>query len=260
MPDMIRQYPLTPAAGKRLIAKGLATHPWVMETLRSGRLVIVAGTTNGYVAEEVLRAIGQSVGFVKRSFFRGITVPPRVIARRTSQPDTFPGDVVIENGIWQRARTIYDVASSLGPDDLIMKGANALDLQTGQSASFVDRHDAGSMGLILPAVLGRQVRLLVPVGLEKRVPGNLLDLSRRLAAPEAKGARLCPLPGTVFTELDAIAQLTGAQALLVGAGGVAGAEGGVWLAIEDTPEKLAQVEVLMREIISEPAFELEPAP
>jgi hypothetical protein len=51
---MIRQYPLTPAAGKRLIAKGLAAHPWVTEVLRTGRLVIVAGTTNGYVAEDIL--------------------------------------------------------------------------------------------------------------------------------------------------------------------------------------------------------------
>jgi hypothetical protein len=260
---MIRQYPLPPAVGKRLIAKGLVGHPWVTQTLRSGRLVIVAGTTNGYVAEEILKAIGQSMGFVKRTFFRGITLPPLVAARRASQAtktDTFLGDVVIENGVWQRARTIFDVAGSLGPSDLILKGANALDIQAGQAASFVDRPDGGAMGVIVPAVLGRQARLLVPVGLEKRVPGDLLDLSKRLASPEARGARLCPLPGPVFTELDAIAQLTGARATLVGAGGVAGAEGGVWLAIEGAPESLVQAEALMREIIVEPAFDLETPP
>ena len=64
----------------------------------------------------------------------------------------------------------------------------------------------------------------------------------------------------MFTELDAIAQLTGARATLVGAGGVAGAKGGVWLAIEGAPESLVQAEALMREIIVEPAFDLEPPP
>ena len=73
---VIRQYPLTPAAGKRLIAKALVAHPMVAEALRSGRLVIVAGTTNGYVAEEILAHIGQAVGFVRRHFFRGIILPP----------------------------------------------------------------------------------------------------------------------------------------------------------------------------------------
>ena len=68
---MIRQYPLTPAAGKRLIAKALAEHPTVKRALRDGCLVIVAGTTNGYVAEEILSQLGQAVGFSRRHFFRG---------------------------------------------------------------------------------------------------------------------------------------------------------------------------------------------
>jgi hypothetical protein len=48
----------------------------IVQALRSGRLVIVAGTTNGYVAEEILAHIGQDVGFSRRHFFRGVTVSP----------------------------------------------------------------------------------------------------------------------------------------------------------------------------------------
>jgi hypothetical protein len=40
---MLRQYPLSPAVGKRLIAKGIVSHPWVAQTLRSG----VAGAEGG---------------------------------------------------------------------------------------------------------------------------------------------------------------------------------------------------------------------
>ena len=260
---MIRQYPLTPAAGKRLIAKALVVHPWVREVLRSGRLVIVAGTTNGYVAEEILTQIGQAVGFMRRYFFRGLTLPPALIAAMGGRPadaGRFPGDVVIDLGVWQRAKSIFEIIGELGPGDLIIKGANALDAAAGQAATFVDFPDAGPTGVILPAVLGRHARLLVPVGLEKRVTGGLLDLGNRLVSSDAKGPRLCPLPGTVFTEIDAIALATGAQATLVGGGGVGGAEGAIWLAVEGGDDQLAQVEVLMRKVVGEPAFNLDTSP
>ena len=259
---MNRQYPLTPAAGKRLIAKALTMHPWVTETLHGGRLVIVAGTTNAYVAEEILAQIGQAVGFVRRHFFRGVTLPPALIASKAGRPPDstgFPGDVVIDKGVWARAKTIFDVINQLGPGDLILKGANALDASSGHAASFVDFPDGGPNGIVLPAVLGRHARLLIPVGLEKRVPGNLLDLGRALDGSEGKGLRLCPLPGTVFTEIDAIALITKARATLVGAGGVAGAEGSIWLAVDGSEDQIAQVDALMRKVLGEPVFSVDSA-
>jgi hypothetical protein len=43
----MEQFLITPAAGKRLIAKALAKHPAINEALASGTIVIIAGTTNG---------------------------------------------------------------------------------------------------------------------------------------------------------------------------------------------------------------------
>jgi len=257
---MIRQYPITPAAGKRLIAKALTQHPIVEQALRGGRLVIVAGTTNGYVAEEILTHIGQSVGFSRRYFFRGVTVSPaRITAVPGRHPDNsgFPGDVVIDKGVWKRAKTIFEVAGDLDDNDVIVKGANALDVVSGQAANFVDHPDGGPMAVVLPAVMGRRTKLLIPIGLEKRVPGSLLDLAKRLASTDARGPRLCPLPGQVFTEIHAIALATGAQATLVGAGGVGGAEGCVWLAVDSSESQLGKVEALMRQVLGEPPFEAE---
>lgn len=255
---MIRQYPLTPAAGKRLIAKALRAHPVVTRALRGGRLVIVAGTTNGYVAEEILNQLGQAVGFSRQHFFRGLTLAPASITRVGGMPSDsgFTGDIVITRGVWKRAETIFDVVGEMDENDVIVKGANALDMVHGHAASFVDHPDSGAIGAILPAVLGRRVRLILPVGLEKRVSGDILELAKQLAAKEAKGVRLCPLPGEVFTEIDAIGLSTGARAELIGAGGVGGAEGCVWLAIEGSTEQLAQVEALMRTVHAEPAFQL----
>jgi hypothetical protein len=37
--------------------------------LKQGTVIIVAGTTKGYVAEELLKVIGVSDGFSKKRFF-----------------------------------------------------------------------------------------------------------------------------------------------------------------------------------------------
>ena len=69
------QKSLTPAAGKRLIAMAVAARPDIESTLKNGKLVIVAGTTNGFVAEEILKKNGLSEGFDRSRFFRGIALP-----------------------------------------------------------------------------------------------------------------------------------------------------------------------------------------
>lgn len=59
----MKQFVVTPSAGKRLIAKALTMHPAVLEALKNGTVVVVAGTTNGYVAEEILKSLGIFQGF-----------------------------------------------------------------------------------------------------------------------------------------------------------------------------------------------------
>ena len=254
---IVKQFIITPAAGKRLIAKAMAAHPLIQEALRARTLVIVAGTTNGYIAEEVLATLGIE-GFGRHRFFRGITLPP---GRRTTAsgrlPDesAFPGDVVLERGVWLRGKTIDEVADSLREGDVILKGANALDLAHRRAAILIGNPRLGTIGAILTAAVGRRVRLILPVGLEKRVAGDLDALARRLNAPGAQGARLIPVYGEVFTELEAIASLTGTSAELVAAGGVGGAEGAVWLAISGAAEQVAAAEGAIRAVQGEPPFE-----
>ena len=66
----MKQFLITPAAGKRLIAKALTKHPAIENALKSGTIVIIAGTTNGYVAEEILTLTGQSEDFSKKRFLQ----------------------------------------------------------------------------------------------------------------------------------------------------------------------------------------------
>jgi len=255
----MRQFVLTPAAGKRLIARALVAHPALQAALKSGTVVIVAGTTNGYVAEELLASIDQAEGFSRQRFFRGITLPPGspiTSAGRLADESGFPGDVVIADGVWQRGRTIFDVVDELQEGDVILKGANALDLSRQQAAILIGHPQAGTIGVALQAVVGRRVRLILPVGLEKRVFGDLGDLAVRLNAPGVAGPRLLPVPGEVFTELEALSLLTDVEVELVASGGVCGAEGSVWLAISGGAEQLAAAEKRVASGSAEPGFEL----
>ncbi|KCZ70832.1 hypothetical protein ANME2D_02857 [Candidatus Methanoperedens nitroreducens] len=253
------QIVLTPAAGKRLIAKAIATLPAIQAALQSGTIVIVAGTTNGYVAEEILALIDQSNGFNRKRFFRGITLPPSKPTTETGRlPDEmgFPGDVVIVKGKWQQGKTIFDVVDDLKQGDVILKGANAIDISQRRAAILIGHPKGGTIAVALQAVIGRRVHLILPVGLEKRISGNLDEIALRLNAPEASGPRLLPVPGEIFTEIEAITLLSGATAELVAGGGVSGAEGSIWLAISGGTSKETSIKEIIASLLNEPSFEL----
>jgi hypothetical protein len=252
----MKQLVVTPSMGKRLIAKALASSHIIQDVLKNGTLVIVAGTTNGYIAEEILNSIGEK-GFSRKHFFRGIIMPPTknvTSEGRLADENEFPGDVVIVKGKWERGKTIMAVADSLGECDVILKGANALDLQRRQAAVLIGHPKAGTSTFILQATTGRRVGLILPVGLEKRVNGDLYSLSEKLNGPGSTGYRLLPIPGYVFTEIDAIKQLTGADAEIVAAGGVCGAEGSCLLAICGTKQQEKAAEELLASVADEPLF------
>ncbi len=65
----MKQFLLTPQSGKRLIAKTIANHPAIRKALKNGTVVIVAGTTNGYVAEEILKTYKISDDFSRNISF-----------------------------------------------------------------------------------------------------------------------------------------------------------------------------------------------
>jgi hypothetical protein len=253
----MKPYMLTPAAGKRIIGKALAVHPAVTSVLEKGTLVIVAGTTNSYVAEEILDAIGQRKEFSRRGFFRGISLPPsRPTTDSGRLPDEsgFPGDVVVTDGTWRKGKTIFDVVDDLKKGDLILKGANALDVVHRRAAILIGHPKAGTIGVALQAVIGRRVQLMLPVGLEKRIDGDLDIIAQKVNAPSAKGPRFLPVPGRVFTEIDAVHLLTGAKAEMIAGGGVCGAEGSVWMAVGGTDDQMEKVALVMKMVLPEPSF------
>lgn len=244
------QISLTPAAGKQLIALALAQNEALLSAAKEHTVVIVAGTTNTYIAKAVLAAIGEE-GFTGRHFFRGI-VSGKPIPADLPEMD---GDVVIEKGKWIHGTTIQEVAPTLKAGDIILKGANAVDLKTGDAAVLIGHPAGGTLAGIFEASIGRRVQVMVPVGVEKRVDGPLSDLCRLCNDPEATGVRLAPAPGKAYTELDAIRELTGAEAKLIAGGGICGYEGIAWFQCTGTDEQLAKVKACWQQVKDTPPYQ-----
>lgn len=242
----MKQYIITPSMGKRLIGRALAGHPEIQQVIASGTLVIIAGSTNGYAAEEILKSIGQEHNFSRVGFRRGLVTPS---GYRPPEHE-FPGDLIIQEGQLQAGRTIFEAVDELQTGDMVLKGANAVDTR-GQAAVHIGGSTGGTILAAMTAIVGRRVKLLVPVGLEKRVFEDVNEIAKRLNHPDTEGPRLLPIPGEIFTELDAIRLLSGAQASLVSAGGVYGAEGAVRLGVRGTEEQMQAVEGLIGELTDE---------
>jgi len=62
------------------------------------------------------------------------------------------------------------------------------------------------------------------------------------------------LTGEIVTELEAINVLTGATAFQCSAGGIGGAEGGVWIVFRGTREQVTKALDLMHSIQGEPPY------
>ena len=241
---------LTVAEGKRLIARGVAALPCVKAALQSGLVIVCKGSTNAYVAEELL---GEPIA-------RGAYVMGRAVPATADTSGVFSGnlpEVVFVNG--QRSDlSLKDAIAQTQRGDVIIKGANALNHHSGVAGVLIGHPEGGTVGSLIGTCYGRGVHLVIPVGLEKEIAADIWDLAKVIQSePEVcrQGMpSLWPVQGEIMTELEALALLTGVQARQIGSGGLCGAEGGSWFAVWGTPEELAAATSLVESIQGEPPF------
>lgn len=238
---------LTVSESKRLIARGVAQADLVRRALEHGTVAVGSGTTNGYIIEELT---GERID--KTAMVTGRTLP----AGYQGQPLSYTGeDLVIRKGERIRNVKANDTIKEMGPGDVFIKGANAINHERGQAAVLIGHPTGGSVGAILGTIVARRIRLLHPAGLEKSVPGDLAAVAAMINGdPEGKGPTLWLVPGMLFTEIEALRILAGVRAVPAGAGGVGGAEGAVWLALFGTTAELDRAQQILESVRGEPPF------
>ena len=241
---------LTVADSKRLIGKGVAQMPVVKNALADGMLIIVRGTTNAYVAEEIT---GKKIDHA--AFVRG-RIEPTKGGKKLPNVKPLP-DVVLKKGK-PVDLPIQDAVKELKPGDVVIKGANALDYKNKLAGVDIGEPSGGTTGITMPYIVARKARLIIPVGLEKLVAGDLVDLTLKMREPmETINPPLQSMflvTGEIVTELEAIKVLTGATAFQCSAGGIGGAEGSVWVVFRGTRDQVTKALNLLQSIQGEPPY------
>ena len=140
---MLAEVVLATSESKRLIGKAVASMEVVKEALKSGLIIIVRGTTNSYVAEEIL---GERIE--KGRYSTGIIVPGMLslIQAEESIPP-----IIVEKGNVRRDLSFEEAVKMLNTGDVLIKGANALspDGMTGVFLARTPTSEGGTIGLSL---------------------------------------------------------------------------------------------------------------
>jgi hypothetical protein len=240
---------LTVSESKRLIAQAVKEMPIVKNALANGMVIIGKGTTNAYVAEEIT---GKKIE--RAAFVRG-RIQPAKGGKKLPDVKAAP-DVILEKGKVVDL-PLAEAVKKLKPGDVVIKGGNALDYKNKLVGVNIGAPDAGTTGTTMPFVVARKAYLVIPIGLEKLVAGDLVDLTLKMREPveSLNGLQsMFLITGEIVTELEAINVLTGATAFQCSAGGIGGAEGSVWLVFRGTKEQVTQALKLVQSIQGEPPY------
>jgi hypothetical protein len=232
---MKAQVTLTSAEAKRLVARAVAAHPKVKRALKEGIVAIGLGTTNAYVIEELL---GERVekgrylaGFVDA---HGTCVVPKAMRLK---------EVVLERG--RRVKESIDaVVKRMKPGDVLIKGANAVDAR-GIAGVMLASDVGGTIASIYGIAKARGIDIIIPVTLEKLVPGSLDEVSKEagisvISRSTGIPVGIFPVAGEVITEIEAFKMLFGVEACVLGAGGLGGGEGSRTFLLKGKDDKVEE--------------------
>ncbi len=244
---------LNPAESRRLLAKATVALPEVQNAWKNGLIIIARGITNAYVTEEFFNIsiepkAGQTAGLICNG-----------IANNHDGPPVCKWHVIAKGKPVENADSTVEI-QKFGPEDVMIKGANAVDMQ-GNTGIWTCGLKGGTIGMCWPIITPRGSHLIQPVGLEKLVPSvaeaanhsGIHHFKYSMGAP----GRIVPVTtGKVITEIQAFAILAGVQAHHIASGGVGGSEGCVCLSIEGEGEKVAKAFEIAKSVKGEPPVTL----
>ncbi|MRT93802.1 hypothetical protein [Ancylomarina sp. 16SWW S1-10-2] len=241
---------LTVAESKRLIAKGLAIYPPVIECMKHGKLILAKGTTNTYVAEELIHD-----SLTNGEYVLGYISP----AKSTKKVDRSKkrNEMVFVNGAIQDI-SYKEILPEMEEGDIVMKGANIINHSKGQAAIMIGHPTGGTIGNLYPIIQEKKLRYIIPVGLEKESSQDLNIIGEYSKIDHENIKRKTPwlwsVKGELFTEIEAIKQFADVEALHYGSGGIGGAEGAVSILIRGSETEVNKALNVIESIQGEPAF------
>ena len=250
---MRAQVSLTPTESKKLISKAVVSMEAVKRASAEGIVVMHPSSSTFFIAEQlsgerprtpvwVCGVITPKGACMASGASKMSAAHPRVT---TSDPSDFTSSWVIQKGKLSTGIGLREILERMGPEDIYIKGVNALDPEGTVGILIGNRVEGGTIGRVIAASRRKGFGLIFPVGLEKLIPIRIEEaakeaLKSQYAYSMGISCGLLPCKGTVVTELRAIEILSGASAIPIAAGGLDGAEGSITMVIKGEKEQVSK--------------------
>ena len=241
-------FALTPAESKRLLAKAVVQMEEVKLANEKGYVVIAGGTTNGFVAQEML-----GLDIEQQRFTAGIV--SRGVFCVTPEDQRAQIGVVVHQGKIMDM-TMKEAFEDFHPETVVIKGGNAVD-PDGNVGVISAGFDGGTVGNSIGYLTSTGMKYVAPVGLEKMV-ASVKEAAIWTGAKTfdysmgADYGMFCIVNAIVVTEIQALKILADVKAVHVASGGVGGSEGAVILVISGEEANIEQAMRIVESIKGEP--------
>lgn len=245
---MLAQVVLTPTESKKLIAMAIAE----LDVVRKAGTIILHPSSSTYFIVEAITGSKPKTN----TWVCGVVTPKGLCGEMATHhwkthairdgelvtgPPGFSASWVIREGKVSVGTPLSDLLDEIGPNDIYIKGVNAIDPQGNVGVLTGNTVEGGTIGLVVSKWRKKAFNLIFPVGLEKMIPVSIPE-----AAKEAKRDKYIYAMGIAsnlfacrrgpraitITEVEAIEILSDATAIPMAAGGLGGAEGAMVLLIK----------------------------
>ncbi|MDP6776273.1 MAG: hypothetical protein QGI83_05880 [Candidatus Latescibacteria bacterium] len=245
-------FALTPAESRRLIARGVAQMNEVKAALERAYVIIVGGTTNGFVAQEIAGLEVDPQGFTAGTSTKGVLC----VTRAEERDERIP--VILYKG--ERVdKTVGDAFEDFHLETVVIKGANAVD-PDGNVGVITSGFDGGTVAATIGTMTSTGMKYIFPVGLEKLVP-SVPEAARWAGSKTfdysigAPFGMFCLSDGIVFTEIEALDTLAGVEAKHIASGGIGGSQGAVIIAAKGDEASIKKAIEAVEAVKGEPPVE-----
>ncbi|MBW1862232.1 MAG: hypothetical protein JRJ02_07640 [Deltaproteobacteria bacterium] len=244
-------FTLIPSESRRLIAKAIVQMDEVRTALEKAYVILNGGTTNGYVAQELLG----DMQLEPQKFTAGTCTHRLLCVTDADKRTPFP--IILYKGK-KSDKTLPEALKDFHLETAVIKGANAVDAQ-GKVGVIAAGFDGGTMGATLGTVVSQGLKYIVPVGLEKMIPSveEACEWAGAKTLDYTIGADfgIFRLPNAkVVTEIEAFKILADVETKHVASGGVGQSTGAVVLIIRGQEENVRKAISIVESIKGEPVL------
>lgn len=215
------QFTLTVNAGKWLIARAISELECIKTAKEKGKIILFGGTTVSALTEILT---GKPIRLSGR-------ITPRGTVTAYEKKGEVAHTLLINDGKYYdiENQEAEPLLAKLGSSDVIVTGANGYDV-FGDAFLMAGTFGLGERINLFTTMYTEGCKIIIAAGIEKLIPGSARDAigcAGRNSSKWSMGASigLVPLIGDIISEIEAIRILFGIDPVVIGRGGINGAEG-----------------------------------